>query len=54
VRPSRLVANQIRTISKRRIGDVLGRLDQGEEAALDRALEIQLAIGQRRLTPADR
>ena len=46
-RPSRLVANQIRTVSKRRIGDVIGRLDGGEEAALDRALEIQLALGQR-------
>ena len=47
-RPSRLVANQIRTVSKRRIGDVIGRLDETESEALDRALEIQLALGQRR------
>jgi mRNA interferase MazF len=46
-RPSRLVANQIRTVSKRRIGDVIGRLDLEEETALDRALEIQLALGRR-------
>ena len=43
-RPSRLVANQIRTVSKRRIGDVIGRLDREEEAVLDRALAIQLAL----------
>ena len=46
-RPSRLVANQIRTVSKRRIDDVVGHLDREEEAALDRALEIQLALGPR-------
>lgn len=43
-RPSRAVANQIRTISKRRIGGVLGRLSEGEAEALDRALRIQLAL----------
>ncbi len=46
-RPSRLVANQIRTVSKRRIGDVIGRLDRDEVAALDRALAIQLALEPR-------
>ena len=43
-KPSRLVANQVRTVSRRRIGDVLGRLSDGEEQALDRALRIQLAL----------
>jgi len=43
--PSRLVANQIRTVSKQRLGGVLGRLDEAEQAALDRALAIQLALG---------
>jgi mRNA interferase MazF len=47
-RPSRLVANQIRTISKLRIGRRIGRLDPLEIDALDRALEIQLGLGQRR------
>lgn len=42
--PSRLVANQVRTISRTRIGKVLGRLDPDEEQALDRALRIQLAL----------
>ncbi len=43
-RPSRLVANQIRTVSKRRIVAVLGRLTDSEEAAMDHALRIQLAL----------
>jgi mRNA interferase MazF len=47
-RPSRLVANQVRTISKQRIGRRIGRLDAPEIEALDRALEIQLGLGQRR------
>jgi mRNA interferase MazF len=47
-RPSRLVANQIRTVSKHRIGTAIGRLDPAEVEALDRALEIQLALGRRR------
>ena len=46
-RPSRLVANQIRTVSKRRIGGVIGRLDRDEVTALDRALAIQLALEPR-------
>ena len=44
-KPSRLVANQIRTVSRKRIGRVLGWLDTSEEADLDRALKIQLALG---------
>ncbi len=43
-KPSRAVANQIRTISKRRIGSTLGRIDPAEEQALDLALRIQLAL----------
>jgi mRNA interferase MazF len=45
-RPSRLVANQIRTVSKRRIAGFLGRIASDEEAALDQALRIQLALGR--------
>lgn len=44
-RSSRMVANQIRTISKQRIGDVIGRLDTDELHELDRALRIQLGLG---------
>lgn len=44
-KPSRLVANQIRTVSKQRVEAVLGRLDRAEERLLDRALRIQLALG---------
>ncbi len=43
-KPSRLVANQVRTVSRQRIGAVLGRLSDDEEQALDRALRIQLAL----------
>ena len=42
---SRLVANQVRTISRRRIVQVLGRVSDAEERALDQALRIQLALG---------
>lgn len=42
--PSRLVANQLRTVSRHRIGDVLGRLSGDEERALDRAVRIQLSL----------
>ena len=43
-KPSRVVTNQVRTVSRRRIGDVLGRLSEGEQQAVDRALRIQLAL----------
>ena len=43
-RPSRLVANQIRTVARQRIGEVIGRVSEDEELALDRALRIQLAL----------
>lgn len=43
-RPSRLVSNQVRTISKRRIANVLGRIAREEETALNRALRIQLDL----------
>jgi mRNA interferase MazF len=46
-RPSRLVANQIRTVSKRRVGEVIGRLSREEVSTLDRALAIQLALDPR-------
>lgn len=43
-KPSRLVANQVRTISKRRIERALGQVSESESLALDRALRIQLAL----------
>ena len=43
-KPSRLVANQLRTISRQRIGEVLGRVSEAEELDIDRALRIQLAL----------
>ncbi len=43
-KPSRAVANQIRTVSRNRIGQTLGRLAPEETAELDRALRIQLAL----------
>lgn len=43
-KPSRLVSNQIRTVSKKRIASVLGRITPKEEADLDQALRIQLAL----------
>lgn len=43
-KPSRLVANQIRTISKGRIGKVLGRLTGTEEEVMDQAIRIQLGL----------
>lgn len=43
-RPSRLVSNQVRTISKKRIAKVLGRIACEEETALNRALGIQLGL----------
>ena len=43
-KPSRAVANQIRTVSRNRIGPTLGRLTPDETAELDRALRIQLAL----------
>lgn len=46
-KPSRAVANQIRTVARNRIGRVLGRLDRDETGSLDRALRIQLALDER-------
>lgn len=43
-RESRLVANQIRTISRKRIGRMIGRISDDEQQALDRALAIQLGL----------
>lgn len=43
-RPSRLVANQVRTISKQRIVGEIGRISEEEARALDRALAIQLGL----------
>ena len=43
-KPSRLVCNQIRTISKKRIGEVIGQIDDEELAMLDVALEIQIGL----------
>ena len=44
VRPSRLVTNQVLTVSRQRISSVLGRVSDDEGQALDRALRIQLAL----------
>ncbi len=44
-KPSRAVANQIRTVAKRRIAGTLGRINPAEERALDMAVRIQLALG---------
>lgn len=43
-KPSRLVSNQVRTVSKECIAKVLGRITPAEESALDQALRIQLAL----------
>ena len=44
VKPSRAVANQLRTVSRQRIGELVGRISSDEAAALDQALRIQLAL----------
>ena len=43
-RSSRLVANHVRTVSKKRIGAVVGKLSREEQFELDRALRIQLGL----------
>jgi mRNA interferase MazF len=43
--PSRVVANQIRTVSKKRLAARLGSATQEEMHALDRAISIQLGLG---------
>ena len=43
-KPSRAVANQIRTVAKHRITKRLGRLSPAELDALDRAVAIQLGL----------
>lgn len=43
-RASRLVCNQVRTISKERIGKTLGSISDNESLALDEALRIQLGL----------
>jgi mRNA interferase MazF len=43
-RNSRAVANQVRTVSKKRIGELIGELTPEEQDKLDRALRIQLAL----------
>ena len=42
--PSRLVANQVCTVSRKRIEGVIGRIAAEEEVELDRALRIQLSL----------
>ena len=43
-KPSRAVANQIRTVAKHRLGKRLGRLSPTELTAVDRAVAIQLGL----------
>lgn len=43
-RPSRLVANQVRTVARERIASVLGSIDATEQESLDRALRVQLGL----------
>ena len=47
-KPSRAVANQIRTIAKRRISKRIGRLSPAELDGVDRAVAIQLGLRIRR------
>ena len=44
-KPSRAVANQLRTVSRGRLAKVLGRVSDDELAGLDRAIRIQLGLG---------
>jgi mRNA interferase MazF len=43
-KPSRAVANQMRTVARRRLGHQLGRLTSDELRNLDRAVTIQLGL----------
>jgi len=43
-KPSRAVANQLRTIAKHRVIKRVGRLTTAEIKAVDRTIEIQLAL----------
>lgn len=43
-KPSRAVANQIRTVAKQRVVDRLGKLTPSEAEAVDRAISIQLGL----------
>ncbi len=43
-KPSRCVANQLRTVSRERVARIVGRVSESEQHALDRALRIQLAL----------
>ena len=43
-KPSRAVANQIRTVSKTRLAEHLGRLTDDELGAVERAVQIQLGL----------
>ena len=43
-KPSRAVANQIRTVARHRVTKLEGRLTTAESDAVDRSLEIQLAL----------
>jgi mRNA interferase MazF len=45
-RPSRAVANQLRTVARHRVIERLGRLDAGELGALGRAVMIQLGLSR--------
>ena len=43
-KPSRAVTNQVRTVSRQHIGEIVGRISSDEKAALDQALRIQFAL----------
>ena len=43
-KPSRAVANQLRTVSRGRLAKVLGRVTDDELAGLERALRVQLGL----------
>ena len=43
-KPSRAVANQIRTVAKERLLERIGRLDSSEISALEKAIAIQLGL----------
>lgn len=43
-KPSRAVANQIRTVAKERLLEKVGHLDDSEMSALEKAIAIQLGL----------
>ena len=51
LRPSTIIAEQITTVSKTRVGDYIGRITPDEQAALDKAMAISLGIDYSYIQP---